>query len=316
MNTDTQAGLSARFESVENGVELVWGAEKARLFERDVRDTIGLFETVIWGRRATPEMRDQVLYDPRGEAWCPAGEYDTGPWISGVKPWCQFLSSGGPGVVEPVAASPASGDRHGSPFTGRDDPESVYESCKADGNTNISTTTTTQRYIPHPAIALLNSHTTHARTLAHSLFTSLDPDNLASSLADFDSHSVSFPSVETPSRTYVSAITSQQTTYTLSNGAPPVLRPSGYADPSMDVQDPDWNLVDECLAVCKGVPAYEGVSGMGGQDGDDEEESEDEVEDVFDLWTVVEKMGGGDSEGVKGLDLGEMFDTWCGSDEW
>ena len=298
MDTGTYLRLSAGSGSAANGVELVWGAEKARFFERDVRDTIGLFETVIWGRRATPEMRDQVLYDPRGEAWCPAGEYDTGPWISGVKPWCQFLGEGGPGVAEPVFASLAPGES--------------YEASKADEKTK-----TTQRYIPHPAIALLKSHTARARTLAHSLFTSLDPENLASSLADFDSHCVSFPTPGKPSHTYVSVVTSQHTSYTLSNGAPPILRSPGYGDPGMGVRNPDWNLVDECLAVCKGVPAYEGVNGAGGQDDDDEEdESDDEVEDVFDLWTVVEKRrGDAGSEGVKKLDLGEMFDTWCGVDE-
>jgi hypothetical protein len=44
------------------------------------------------------------------------------------------------------------------------------------------------------------------------------------------------------------------------------------------------------------------------EDGDEEDE-----EDGFDLWTLIERRTL--EEGGKALDLGDMFDTWCGVDE-
>ena len=75
------------------------------------------------------------------------------------------------------------------------------------------------------------------------------------------------------------------------------------------------------------MTAYLPVSGGGGEgdedgDGDGDEvmeDSEEEEEVPFDMWTVVERRVGGDRyarERGKLLDLGDMFESWCGVDEF
>ncbi|KAG9187789.1 hypothetical protein G6011_05660 [Alternaria panax] len=278
----------------------VWGAKHARAFEKSVRDTISLFEVTIWGRRQS--TGDQVIYDPRGEAWCPVGEYETGPWVSGMKPWAQFLGDGGVGVVPPLygcvdIAAKEKGEEHG---TG-----GVLKQRK------------TTRYIPLPALGLVKLHTKRAHTLATQLFNKQDPDLLTTSLAEFDAHALSMPSSRHESCSYISRITGLETSYTLSNGAPPVMRYEGLGDAQMVLRGvQDWNLLDECVASCRGVRAYVPVSGGGGGGGGDEdmEDGEEDEQDVFDLWTVVETRTL--RECVKVQHLGEMFATWCGVDEF
>jgi hypothetical protein len=266
----------------------IWGADSARKFEKDVRDTVELFEVTIWGKRARAglvvEVGESVIYDPRGEAWCPVGEYETGPWVSGIKPWAQYLDAGGPGVAAPL---PKGGGR----------------------------------FIPMPAIGIISTHTARARELATKLFSTQDPDNLTESLNTFEQHTITFPSSKGESATYTSPLSGQVLTYTLSNGAPPIIRKAGLGDPSMLVKHPDWNLLDECVGNCKGTGAYAPQSGeedseQEGEDDDMDDESEDsEDEVVFDMWTVVETDGeGGGKKKPEGL--GEMFEEWCGLDEF
>jgi hypothetical protein len=70
-------------------------------------------------------------------------------------------------------------------------------------------------------------------------------------------------------------------------------------------------LLDECVAVCRGIEAYEPVSGPDV----DEEESDDE--DPFDVWTVWEGRdnngGEGEMEMVEGW--GKMFDEWVDGEQ-
>ncbi|KAI4945385.1 hypothetical protein J4E86_009272 [Alternaria arbusti] len=288
-------------ETIEHSAALI-GVARARDFEKAVRDTITLFEVTIWGRRTEADSWDQVIYDPRGEAMCPVGEYDTGPWVSGVKPWNQFLGEGGMGVAAPWSAAvptPTSQE----PGNGNGD---------AEGGQERSTT----RYIPHPAIALIEGHTARSRLLANSFYTKqkLTPPQYNAALADYEAHTVVLPSKRGQPQTYTSRLTGRETTYTLSNGAPPIMRYEGLGDPQLElaVPDGDWNLMDECVASCRGVTAYVGVSG-GDEDDEDEDmvDSEDELV-PFDLWTVVEKGVGGGRRGEV-LDLGGtggMFETW------
>lgn len=290
--------------------DLVWGADKARTFEHDIRDALELFETVIWGRRrkvtVTPAERqrgemggcdttERTIYDPTGQAWCPVGDYNTGPWVSGVKPWNQFLNAGGPGVVEPVFAELEQEDMSGD--------------AAADGDRKKSVRT--KRYIPQPGIAIIATHTERTRSLAEKFYATLEDNTAAgASLQDFNNHAPFFPTLDSTAHTYMSLLEGHTVSYTLSNGAPPVLRLEGYADPGMLVQDPDWNLVDDSVAICKGLDAYESISG----EWDDEE-------GVFDMWTVVETRDLEEEERERGqreegkLELGEMFDMWCGVDE-
>jgi hypothetical protein len=290
------------YEAVlEDGAESeqpVWGAEAACAFEKDVRDTVELFDITICGRRKDGQMGDSVIYDPRGEAYCPVGEYETGPWISGVKPWAQFLGAGGPGVVAP--------------------------SLPPEGQVGADT----RRYVPMPAIATIKTHTERARTLAERLFETEDPDNLTQALDSFDQHSLHFPSSTEDSHTYTSDLTGQTISYSLSNGAPPIIRYPGLGDVNMLVQNPDWNLLDECVGNIKGTPVYIAQSGEEEDDDDDDEEEEDEDDEeqsedddvVFDIWTVVETSNGGQEQGEgepqrKVECFEDMFEEWCGLDE-
>ncbi|KAI4629691.1 uncharacterized protein J4E87_002877 [Alternaria ethzedia] len=290
-------------ETIEHSAALI-GVARARDFEKAVRDTITLFEVTIWGRRTEADSWDQVIYDPRGEAMCPVGEYDTGPWVSGVKPWNQFLGEGGMGVAAPWSAA-------ASTPTSQDDTNG-----DGDGSRNGEQERTTTRYIPHPAIALIEGHTARSRLLANSFYTKqkLTPPQYNAALADWEAHTVVLPSKRSEFHTYTSRFTGRETTYTLSNGAPPIMRYEGLGDPQLElaVPDGDWNLMDECVASCRGVTAYVGVSG-----GDEDEEDEDMVDSEdelvpFDLWTVVEKAveGGGRGELLDLGDTGGMFETW------
>ncbi|CAN9279782.1 unnamed protein product, partial [Alternaria alternata] len=97
------------------------------------------------------------------------------------------------------------------------------------------------------------------------------------------------PASRNESHSYISKITGLDTSYTLSNGAPPVMRYEGLGDPQMDLKGvTDWNLLDECVASCRGVEAYVPVSGGSGND-DMEDGDEEDEEDGFDLWTLIER---------------------------
>jgi len=290
-------------ETIEHSAALI-GVARARDFEKAVRDTITLFEVTIWGRRTEADSWDQVIYDPRGEAMCPVGEYDTGPWASGVKPWNQFLGEGGMGVAAPWSAA-ASTPTSQEPGNG-----------EGDGGRNGGEEKTTTRYIPHPAIALIEGHTARSRLLANSFYAKqkLTPPQYNAALAEYEAHTVVLPSKRGEPQTYTSRFTGRETTYTLSNGAPPIMRYEGLGDPQLElaVPDGDWNLMDECVASCRGVTAYVGVSG-----GDEDEEDEDMVDSEdelvpFDLWTVVEKGigGGGRGDVLDSGGTGGMFETW------
>ncbi|OAG25764.1 hypothetical protein CC77DRAFT_903435, partial [Alternaria alternata] len=290
-----EAVLEAAEAAAAIGAELP-GANHARAFEKSVRDTISLFEVTIWGRRES--TGDQVIYDPRGEAWCPVGEYETGPWVSGLKPWAQFLGDGGVGVAPPS--------------NGRVDVTNEEED-NGNGTRGVSKQRTTTRYIPLPALGLIQSHTERARDLAVQIFNKQDPDVLTPSLTEFDAHDLPMPVSRNESHSYISKITGLETSYTLSNGAPPVMRYEGLGDPQMVLKGvTDWSLLDECVASCRGVDAYVPFSG-GSWNDDMEDGDEEDQEDGFDMWTLIER--GTSEEGSKALDLRDMFDTWCGVDE-
>jgi hypothetical protein len=279
--------------------------QRARAFEKAVRDTVTLFETTIWGRKRQSDTGDQVIFDPRGEAMCAVGEYETGPWISGVKPWNQFLGDGGVGVAAPCSRATDTGDGD------EDGPGEAVQERKRE----------TTRYIPHPAIAIIEGHTARARLLATTLFHKQDPASVTRCLAAFNAETVFLPSPAAKSHSYTSRITGRETSYSLSNNAPPVVRHEGLGDPTLELVclPGDWNLLDECVASCRGVTAYVAVSGEDEDedgDGDEDEEmadSENEIP-VFDLWSVVEREVGGGGQREQLLELGDMFESWCGVD--
>jgi hypothetical protein len=179
------------------------------------------------------------------------------------------------------------------------------------------------RFMPMPGIGIIQTHTERARTLATKLFSTQDPDNLTESLNGFDQHTIHVPVSKDDTATHTSPLSGQVLKYTLLNGAPPIMRYPGLGDPSMLVQNPDWNLLDECVASCKGTRAYAPQSGEEDEEEEEVEEDEDDMEGsessedevVFDVWTVVETGGSEGGEKKVGR-LDDMFDEWCGLDEF
>ncbi|KAE8824995.1 hypothetical protein PTNB73_07117 [Pyrenophora teres f. teres] len=335
--------------------------ERARTFEKHIRETIDLIQIVAWGVRGKPspgpgpdahmvmkeqdvqrgnkrgamgfDLVDRVIYDPKGEAWCPAGDYETGPWVSGLKPWLQFLGIGGPGVAVSTAV------RRNNHHNNNNTVKAAGDAGPANEDQDKEITLT--RYIPQPAIAILKSHTKRTTTMASRLDARL-PDRRLAFQVGIEDNSLSFPEVwKEEQHTYVSQLTGCKTTYSLRNGVPPIVRHRGWGDVSMSVKKPDLVLLDECVALSRRVGVYEPVGRApenddddddddddeeedGDEDGDEDGEEESEVEDVFDMWTVVESIvraesgetgsrGGNESDQL--LDLGPMFDHWCAIDE-
>jgi hypothetical protein len=113
---------------------------RAMHFKADVEETVELFETVIQGRwqkerenARENEPTEPVIHPPSGDGETIDGYTNTGPWISGLKPWEQFLSDGGPGVAL--------------------DEEEGKKTC----------------YVPLPAINIIQTYTAKARAYARML---------------------------------------------------------------------------------------------------------------------------------------------------
>lgn len=261
----------------------------AQMFEKDYNDTIDLIHRLVFPRshahpckKSPPDHSQSVVHDPTGNAQGLAGCYETGPFISGLKPWQQFLYSGAPGF-KPIPSKGS--DAH-------------LDSAEAEENT-------TTRYIPQPAIALIQAHTARARTRAIQVAEEEGWD-LPETLSAFDAHSLAFPAGVNQTHTYPSLLRpGNSISYQLVQGAPPVKRHEGLTDPSMMIDQPDLVLLDEAVGSCKGTEAYIPMTGPVGREGVG-----------FDVWRVEEReegwVGGGNhgEGGVLGIAVEEMFDEW------
>jgi hypothetical protein len=266
--------------------ESVQHFSKAWWFRQDFEDTLDLFSTTIFGAKSREESR---VHPPTGEKSSPAGEYSTGPWVSGLTGWEQFLSEGAPGVAAPLATLETESEEG---HKGEEEARDV-------------------RYIPMSAIGIIHKHTSRARQLAATM------DHVPKFLDAFDQHCLRFPTATSGTHTYAS-LTGHTVSYALVNGAPPITRYVGYGDPNMLLSKPkvpDFTLLDECVGSCKGVEAYAAVSGEQAEeeeeDGDEDEATENigVREEAFDLWRVCDMGKAEDLEEVLG-GLGEMFDEW------
>jgi len=243
---------------------------KARWLLKTFNDTISLMNTVIHGTEEKDTPREPIIHNPAGDYRTPAGEdYNTGPYVSGAKPWEQWLSKGN------------------STLKSDDDEEACL--------------------IPAGAIAIIKTHTERAERLAVEI--NPDPEFLAA----FKKHSIVFPQKpNTQVQTYTS-LAGTTVSYHLENGAPPVMRPSGFADEQLKSTKPNFNLLDEYVGRARAMTAYRPVSG----DVDEDGEWEDGFE-PFDVWSVTESKGGGEGgekeDGKKGWE--EALDTWIASDAY
>ncbi|KAH7079264.1 hypothetical protein BKA63DRAFT_601453 [Paraphoma chrysanthemicola] len=269
-------------------------SNKARLFLEDWRGVRDLMDAVIHGvRPETPglSVREPILHFPTGDMRSFAGLYNTGPWVSGMGGWRQWLGEGSVGVV----VSP--------PNQGVEMPKNEEEGVK-EGDTIGKGAKETVRHVPMPAIAIIKAHTDRARKIATRIY----PDD-QEFLSAFDRNSLKFLKSTDQTHTYT-AMDGRTKRYQLSNGAPPVSRHYGYADPDMLAARPGFNLLDECVALCRGIEAYEPVSGL------DQDAEESDEEEPFDVWTVWEGERDDDKregEIVEGWD--DMFDDWADGEE-
>lgn len=264
-------------------------SSEAQMFDKDYKETLALVQRLISADRGLVDWRGQrdekahaeaLIYAPSGKVEGKAGSHETGPFASGLKPWQQFLYAGAPGFTP---ASPLSDEEAKGSSAGEQDGA--------------------PRYIPQPAIALLQTHTARARSLlAHLALKQNRAHDLPALLAAFDATSIPFPSTTTRSHTLPSALRpGSMFTYQLVQGAPPVRRHEGLSDPSMMIECPDLLLLDEAVGNCKGREAYVPMTGPRGEEGVG-----------FDVWAVIRREEGGWVSGErKGAVVdGEMFDEW------
>jgi hypothetical protein len=276
-----------------------------QMFEKDYNDTIDLIHRLVFSRshahpyqKTPPDHSQFIIHDPTGNAKGLAGRYETGPFISGLKPWQQFLYSGAPGF-KPISLEGSDAQL-----------DSTEAEAEAVAEAEENTTT---RYIPQPAIALIQAHTARARTRTAQVAEEEGWD-LPETLSAFDAQSLAFPAGLNQIHTYPSLLRpGKSVSYQLVQGAPPVKRHEGLMDPSMMIDQPDLMLLDEAVGSCKGTEAYVPMTGPVGREGVG-----------FDVWRVEEGVGGWvgggnhSKGGVLGVAVEEMFDEWydwCVEDE-
>jgi len=276
-----QAAAASTLALYKQDPEL-WSYE-AQDFKTDYQETLELFARLVGQPQEGPRNRkghaeekdtEALMHAPDGRVEARADVYKTGPWVSGLKPWQQFLLAGAPGFA---LTSP--------------DQDEEEEARDAD-----------TRYVPQPAIALMQAHINRARALLSQLYSKQNPSDLPEALAAFDASALVFPSIT--SREYTSSLPHTTYNYTLHQAAPPVRRHEGPSDPSMMIEPPTLLRLDEAVGNCKGTEAYVPMTGPRGEDGVG-----------FDVWAVWESrgvvgMGDQDGESVVLRGCGEMFDEW------
>lgn len=259
----------------------------ARSFNSDYQATLELMDTIMLGGEKKKVHRERLVHTPSGETSGPAGDYNTGPWTSGLKPWEQFLCGGSPGVAG-------------------------FKQDEKKGPV---------RYIPMAAIGIIKTHTVRARGLVALL--NPDPEFLNS----FDQNSLQFPRLEEVQAHTYRSLNGATTTYHLVNGAPPVVRQPGYSDPNQLSSNETFTLLDEFVGLCKGLKAYEPVSGHVQERGEEDDEvggnddgdngvgsSSSNIEDfeAFDMWVVSQGQNHGNGEeNTLAEGWADMFADWC-----
>ena len=266
------------------------GVADAQCFLKDYKDMIELIHRLIFSKaHAQPDNHgESIIHSLTGEVEGLIAKYTTGPYISGLKPWQQFLYDGAPG----------------------------FKLATAEGNdmhTAGIDKGSTARYVSQPVIGLIQAHTTRARNLAAKFAASSEDVDATELLAKFDANALALPTKEHETYTYPSLPhQGKSISYQLRRGAPPVKRYEGMGDPSMMDEKPDSVLLDEAVGMCKGRDAYLPVAEPVGEDGVG-----------FDVWAVTENSNrlGWQHEGecndrsVFADGLNDMFDGWHYEDD-
>jgi hypothetical protein len=102
----------------------------AELFLKERSKFLALVDGVLHGPKEGRAPTEKIVHSPDGEVKSPVAGCNTGPWLSGLSAWQQFLCAGSPGV----------------------------DGCE-ELDDNV-------RYVPMAAIGIIKTHTERARRLA------------------------------------------------------------------------------------------------------------------------------------------------------
>lgn len=251
----------------------------AQEFEGWVHETLDLLRGTIMAARGERMIAGGA---GAGVVWDPSGKREemdggnSGPWVSGLKGWQQFLCESAPGAAMrgPGVSEAADEEEAGAGVS---------------------------RCVPMPGIAIVHKHTSRAQQAADDLAALGEPEFLAS----FEEHALVFPAEGVPQN--YTAVDGRTVKYALGNGMPPVSRYAGLVDEEMEEKEPMFTMVDDFVGVCKGVEIFQG---MVGQDENDDEEGVGDEDVPFDVWTVWVGGERGKGKNVLGEGWEEMFETW------
>jgi hypothetical protein len=241
-----------------NEFSTILGYRNAYWFWGNFGQTLDLMKHVLDGPEEESKNcgpMDDIIHPPDGDVMALTGDYNTGPWQSGLTPWEQFLHIDSQGV------------------DGFEDLEK-----KAEGGV--------VRYLPMGAIGIIKTHTDRLREIARKI--SPDPEFLHR----FEKSCLVFPqSVNDPPASYRTS-GGKEMVYKLVNGAPPIVRSGGYPDTEMEIPDETFTMLDDAVGLLRGIKAYKPLSGDPRDDDDDDDDENDEddeyPDDAFDMWAIYE----------------------------
>lgn len=284
--------VSAGFIPHPEDMERVWNSnmavdpwvtsmDKARDFGKHVAETIELVSNLLHGSNKRTKMTESELHHPYGDLEIQTEIMNTGPFISGLKPWQQFLFANSPGTAfttPRLASADTPGLEH-------------------------------RRQIPMPLIAIIQGHTEEMRAIAEEIYARDFPDSFDEKMAEFDAnvpglfrakhaHAYKLPVIDTqqslpfprmPEKQVYSYIdmTGHRLTYHLADGSPPISASFARRDPHWREKKPSLSLLDEYVAWLRGCSLYEPQSqNSENAAGDSREATPEDDLAAFDMWVV------------------------------
>lgn len=291
-------------------VSWIAGMDKSRNFGKQLAATVKLIFTTLYGPKSRSKTVESALHHPSGDLEGTMDLLNTGPFLSGMKPWQQFLFADSPGSCFTAPR-----------LQGPDKPGFEH-----------------RRQIPMPLIAILENQTTALRVLADDVFVE-DPETYEERMANFDAqvlplvrcrrHPVTGKLTSIPTKalafpdlpgvqvySYIS-LSGYRVTYHLNNASPPIWVPPGQGDQDLEEKNPSLSLLNEHVGACRGEEQYEHQAlNWEDENGDTQLGGGEEDDAVFDAWTVYHAAQREDNwEDSRFANLEKMFDNWQIDDE-
>ncbi|OAL57021.1 hypothetical protein IQ07DRAFT_497565 [Pyrenochaeta sp. DS3sAY3a] len=264
------------------------GMDKSREFGNQLAATVKLIFTTLHGPESRSKTVESELHHPSGDLEGTLELLNTGPFLSGIKPWQQFLFAESPGsCFTAPRLQPA--DKPG------------YER---------------RRQIPMPLIAILENQTTSLRAIADEVFVE-DPETYEERMANFDAQALAFPDLPAVQVYSYISLSGYRVTYHLNNASPPIWVPPGQGDQDLDEKNPSLSLLNDHVSACRGDEVYEHQAlNWEDENGDTQMGGGDEDDPVFDAWTVYHAAQREDNwDESRFASLENMFDNWQIDDE-